>query len=143
MNRDFIHPFMKLIALATCAALSFGLSLGHLLAGEASPPNILFLLTDDQRYDDLGCMGNPVIQMPHLDRLAAGGVIFNNAFVTTAICCASRASILTGQHQRRHGIEDFATPLSSEAMNRTYPVLLRKAGYRTGFLGKMAVSCPT
>jgi arylsulfatase A-like enzyme len=97
------------------------------------------MLTDDQRFDDLGCMGNKIIQTPNLDKLADDGVIFENAFVTTAICCSSRASILTGQHMRRHRIFDFATPLSSEAMDRTYPVLLRKSGYRTGFLGKMAI----
>jgi len=97
----------------------------------------------DQRFDDLGCMGNKIIQTPNLDKLAADGVIFNNAFVTTAICCSSRASILTGQHMRRHRIYDFATPLSSEAMDNTYPVLLRKSGYRTGFLGKMAIGKPS
>ncbi len=110
---------------------------------EQSRPNILFILTDDQRFDDLGCMGNKIIQTPNIDKLAADGVIFNNAFVTTAICCSSRASILTGQHMRRHRIYDFATPLSSEAMDNTYPVLLRKSGYRTGFLGKMAIGKPS
>ena len=108
-----------------------------------SRPNILFMLTDDQRFDDLRCMGNKIIQTPNLDKLAADGVIFDNAFVTTAICCSSRASILTGQHIRRHQIYDFATPLSSEAMDNTYPVLLRKSGYRTGFLGKMAIGKPS
>lgn len=112
-------------------------------AGAPSRPNILFLLTDDQRFDDLGSICNGVFQTPHLDRLAGEGVVFNNAFVTTAICCSSRASILTGQHMRRHGIEDFATPLSSAAMDTTYPVLLRGAGYRTGFLGKMAIGRPS
>jgi len=116
---------------------------GFVSAGRATRPNIIFMLTDDQRFDDLGCMGNKIIKTPNLDSLAAGGVIFDNAFVTTAICCSSRASILTGQHMRRHGIYDFATPLSSEAMDHTYPVLLRKAGYRTGFLGKMAIGSPS
>ena len=112
---------------------------GSALPGEPSGPNLLFLLTDDQRFDDLGCMGNKFIRTPNLDALAADGVIFDNAFVTTAICCSSRASILTGQHMRRHRIDDFATPLSSEAMDYSYPVLLRASGYRTGFLGKMAI----
>ena len=98
---------------------------GSVFADEQPRPNILFMLTDDQRFDDLGCMGNKLIQTPNLDKLAGDGVIFNNAFVTTAICCSSRASILTGQHMRRHGIFDFATPLSSEAMDASYPVLLR------------------
>ncbi len=133
--------FRRLAALAL-----LNLCLGHFAASlgarEPNRPNIIFLLTDDQRFDDLGCMGNRIIQTLNLDRLASDGVTFDNAFVTTAICCASRASILTGQHMRRHGIEDFLTPLSSEAMDQTYPVLLRQAGYRTGFLGKMAIGRP-
>ncbi|MCH8216935.1 MAG: sulfatase [Planctomycetes bacterium] len=134
---------VKLRVVLLFAATVMGRLPGAVSAVELSRPNILFLLTDDQRFDDLGCMGNKVIQTPNLDRLAAAGVVFNNAFVTTAICCVSRASILTGQHMRRHGIEDFATPLSSEAMDATYPVLLRNSGYRTGFLGKMAIGRPS
>ena len=61
----------------------------------ASVPNILFLLTDNQRNDLLGCVGNPIIQTPNIDRLAANGVRFANAFCTSPICAASRASYLT------------------------------------------------
>ena len=86
--------------------------------------------------------GNPVLKTPHLDRLAADGVLFEKAFVTTSICCTSRASILTGQHMRRHGIEDFAKPLSPAQWRQTFPALLRQAGYRTGFLGKYAIGAP-
>jgi arylsulfatase A-like enzyme len=112
--------------------------------GRAAPrrPNILFFLTDDQPQICLGAMGNTHIQTPNMDRLAGEGVLFTNAFVTTAICCSNRACILTGQHMRRHGIEDFRTPLSAEAFAETYPVLLRKAGYRTGYLGKFAIGNP-
>lgn len=102
-------------------------------------PNLLFIQTDDQRFDDLGCAGNSVIHTPHLDALAAQGVYFGNAFVTTAICCSSRASVLTGQHMWRHGIRDFATPLSASQIEQTYPVLLQKSGYRTAFIGKYGV----
>ena len=105
----------------------------------ARRPNILFIFTDDQPQTCFGALGNKHIQTPNLDRLAADGVLFSNAFVTTAICCSNRACILTGQHMRRHGIEDFRKPLSAEAMAQTYPVLLRSDGYRTGFLGKFAV----
>jgi arylsulfatase A-like enzyme len=113
-------------------------------AVQAAPdrPNILFFLTDDQPQACLGAMGNRFIQTPNVDRLAAEGVLFENSFVTTSICCSNRACVLTGQHMRRHGIEDFARPLSAEAFAQTYPVLLRKAGYRTGFLGKFAVGNP-
>ncbi len=102
-------------------------------------PNILFMQTDDQPFDYLGCAGNRFIQTPNIDKLAADGVRFDNAFTTTAICCSTRASVLTGQHMRRHGILDFATPLSADALEATYPVLLRNAGYRTAFLGKYAI----
>lgn len=102
-------------------------------------PNLLFLLADDLRWDALGCMGNKIIQTPHLDRLAAEGTRFTNAFVTTSICVASRASCLTGQWVRRHGIEEFAQTFTPAAWAQTYPALLRNAGYRTGFVGKFGV----
>ena len=105
-------------------------------------PNILFMFADDQAQSCLGYAGNKVIRTPNMDRLAAEGVYFENAFVTTAICCSSRASILTGQYMRRHGITDFRKPLSAEAFAQSYPVLLKKAGYRTGYLGKFAVGWP-
>jgi arylsulfatase A-like enzyme len=108
-------------------------------AAREDSPNILFLLTDDQRWDALGCMGNSIIRTPHIDRMAARGTIFQNAFVTTSICAVSRASILSGQYERRHQIGDFATPFSEEAFKQTYPALLRKQGYRTGFIGKYGV----
>lgn len=102
-------------------------------------PNVILVLADDLRWDALGCAGNPVIQTPHLDRLASHGTLFRNAFVTTSICAVSRASILCGQYARRHGINDFATPLTPVQWAQTYPALLRKAGYRTGFIGKFGV----
>ncbi|MHC4642185.1 MAG: sulfatase family protein [Planctomycetota bacterium] len=141
-RRDFLRAGLAAGA-ASVVSDRLSVAQGPRNVSTKSQPNILFILTDDQRFDDLGCMGNKIIQTPNLDKLAADGVIFDNAFVTTAICCSSRASILTGQHMRRHRIYDFATPLSSEAMDNTYPVLLRKLGYRTGFLGKMAIGKPS
>ncbi|MFC1502615.1 sulfatase [bacterium] len=102
-------------------------------------PNILFLLVDDQRNDTLGCAGHPIIQTPVIDSLAADGVRFSNAFVTTAICAASRASILTGMYERTHQYTFGKPPLSPAHMSESYPVLLRAAGYRTGFIGKYGV----
>jgi arylsulfatase A-like enzyme len=84
-----------------------------------------------------------VVQTPNLDRLAQRETIFQNAFVTTSICCVSRASILTGQVERRHGIGDFAKPLTSAQWAATYPALLRAAGYRSGFIGKFGVGNDT
>ena len=102
-------------------------------------PNIIFLLTDDQRWDALGCMGNPIIQTPNIDRMASEGVLFSNAFVTTSICCTSRASIFLGQYARRHGIHDFKTDFTPGQLAHTYDMLLKKAGYRVGFIGKYGV----
>jgi arylsulfatase A-like enzyme len=108
-------------------------------AGAVTRPNILFLLADDMRWDSLGCMGNPVVQTPALDALAARGTRFTNAFATTAICMASRASILTGLYTTTHGVEEFTTPLPPARWAHTYPALLRQAGYHTGFVGKVGL----
>jgi arylsulfatase A-like enzyme len=102
-------------------------------------PNIIFILTDDQRFDALGVMGNTIIQTPNMDKLANNGVLFHNAYVTTSICCVSRASLLTGQYESRHGIHDFKTNLSAQALEKTYPILLKNAGYKLGFIGKFGV----
>ena len=76
---------------------------------------VLVVVTDDQRFDQLGCAGHPVLQTPHMDSLAARGVRFANAFVTTPICAASRASLLTSRRERRHGFT-FGTPAMGEEL---------------------------
>ncbi len=126
------------VSLLVASVLASAVALSADAAG-GKRPNIVFFLTDDQPQVGLGCMGNRHIQTPNMDRLAAEGVLFTNAFVTTSICACNRASILTGQHMRRHGIEDFQRPLSAEAFAKTYPMLLRQTGYRTGYLGKFAI----
>lgn len=102
-------------------------------------PNVIFILTDDQRWDALGVMGNTIIQTPNMDKLANNGVLFQNAYATTSICCVSRASILTGQYESRHGIHDFKTNLKAPQEEQTYPILLKKAGYKIGFIGKYGI----
>lgn len=108
-------------------------------AQQAERPNIIFLLTDDHRWDALGVMGNKIIQTPNLDALAKRGILFKNAHVTTAICMVSRASLLSGQYMSRHGINDFDTDFKTAALANTYPALLRKAGYNVGFIGKFGI----
>jgi arylsulfatase A-like enzyme len=105
----------------------------------AGRPNIVLLLSDDQRFDSLGCMGNRIVRTPHIDALASRGVIFDNAFCTTSICSISRASLLTGQYERRHGIDDFVKDLSPSQWQPTFPARLKQAGYRLGFIGKWGV----
>ncbi|MFP4058813.1 MAG: sulfatase-like hydrolase/transferase [Candidatus Brocadiia bacterium] len=102
-------------------------------------PNILFLLTDDQRWDMMGCAGNPILQTPNMDRLAREGVRFVNAFVTTSICAASRASVFCGLYERTHGYTFRTPPIRAEHAAISYPAQLKAAGYRTGFVGKYGV----
>ncbi len=104
-----------------------------------SQPNIIFILTDDQRWDALGVAGNEIIQTPNLNQLAREGTYFTNAFVTTPICAASRASILTGYYERSHGYTFRTAPLKTDLVQISYPELLRKNGYRTGFFGKLGI----
>lgn len=111
-------------------------------AADDKRPNIIFLLTDDQRYDTLGCNGNKIIHTPHLDALSRRAVNFDRAFVTTSICAPNRACILTGQYAARHGMWYFGKELGPEQLARTYPALLKRAGYRTGFIGKYGVGKP-
>jgi arylsulfatase A-like enzyme len=97
-------------------------------------PNIVFVLVDDMRWDDLGAAGHPFIETPHMDRLASEGARFTNAFATTPLCSPSRASFLTGQYPHTNGIIDN-TARESHALP-VFPLELQKAGYRTGFFGK-------
>lgn len=122
------------------AFMALSIAACHALRAAAAPakPNIIFLLADDLRWDALSCAGNPVLKTPNVDRLATGGTRFTNASLTTSICCVSRASILTGQYARRHGVNDFKTPLRSFA--ETYPARLRASDYYTGFIGKWGVA---
>lgn len=108
-------------------------------AQTAGKPNIIFVLTDDHRWDALGVMGNKIIQTPNLDALANKGILFKNAYVTTSICCVSRASLLTGQYESRHKINNFKTDFTTEALMNTYPLLLKAAGYKIGCVGKYGV----
>lgn len=106
---------------------------------DGKKPNIIFILTDDQRWNALGFAGNDIISTPNMDKLAGSGIFFENAFVTTPICAASRASLFTGLYERTHDYTFGKPNLDNEYMYDSYPYLLRKAGYRTGFVGKFGV----
>ncbi|MCP4013931.1 MAG: sulfatase-like hydrolase/transferase, partial [Phycisphaeraceae bacterium] len=104
------------------------------------PLNVVVIVSDDHRADVLGCAGHPIVRTPNLDRLAADGVRFENAFVTTSICAASRASILTGLPERAHHFTFGRPPLAESLAGTSYPARLRAAGHRTGFVGKFGIS---
>jgi N-acetylglucosamine-6-sulfatase len=108
------------------------------VAGMAAPPrpNIVFILTDDQRWDSMGCAGHPFLQTPHMDRLAREGALFRNAFVTTPLCSPSRGSFLTGQYVRAHGVRGNRGYNEHSHRLVTFPRLLHDAGYETAYVGK-------
>lgn len=105
-------------------------------AAASSKPNIVFVLVDDLRWDDLGCTGHPFSRTPHIDRVAHEGANFRNAFATTPLCSPSRASILTSQYAHSHGIIDNTERSEQSHRLKTFPQELQKAGYETAFLGK-------
>ena len=96
--------------------------------------NVILILIDDQRFDALGYMGHPFLETPNLDRMAADGVHFENAFVTTSLCSPSRASILTGLYAHNHRVVDNYHPVDDHLT--FFPELLQQAGYETAFVGK-------
>lgn len=125
------------------SALAFALwVLPAAAAVAAERPNFLFIITDDQRWDTLGCVQQeqgergryPWFQTPNLDRLAAEGVRFRNAFVTSSLCAPSRAAFLTGRYNHCNGIANNHTSFDEASL--TWASELRKAGYTRAFIGK-------
>ncbi|HKS05649.1 MAG TPA: sulfatase-like hydrolase/transferase [Gemmatimonadaceae bacterium] len=102
----------------------------------APRPNIVFVLVDDLRWDDIAVAGHPFVETPNIDRLAREGARFLNAFASTPLCSPSRASILTGQYVRTNGIIDNTARDSASHRLRTFAMPFAVAGYRTAFIGK-------
>lgn len=117
--------FLTLL-LATCSPL---------LA--ARQPNIVFLLTDDQCTYSVGCYGNKDVKTPNMDALARDGMAFDNHYDTTAICMASRANIMTGKFEFKNGCNFEHGAMVREHWTKSYPILLREAGYLTAIAGKI------
>ena len=118
------------------------LSASALAAAPAKRRNVIFILSDDHRYDAMGFLkAQPWLRTPQMDRMASEGVHFKNAFVTTALCSPSRASVLTGVYAHRHRIVDNNTPIP--AGTTFFPTYLQKAGYKTGFFGKWHMGAET
>lgn len=101
-------------------------------------PNILLILTDQQRWDSLGCYGADWVETPNLDRLGSEGVIFDNCYVNNPVCTPSRASIWTGKELPGHGVYKLFDSLPHEEVH--FPERLRQAGYRTALFGKLHTS---
>ena len=100
---------------------------------EGKPRNVVFILSDDHRYDAMSFMGHPLAKTPYMDAMAKKGAHLRNAFVTTSLCSPSRASILTGLYTIRHRVIDNQRPVPEGTL--FFPQYLQKAGYKTGFIG--------
>lgn len=125
---------ITLIALLGLFAVFQIVDAAPLLAEEKKRPNILFILTDDQRWDALGIAGHPHLKTPHIDRLGREGVYFKNAFCTTSLCSPSRASILSGLYAHAHGVVNNFTEYPESL--RSFPKALQESGYETAYIGK-------
>lgn len=131
----------KLLLFLLVLAGSQFLNFKSAIAGEKSNDkmNVVFILADDLRWNSLKCTGTDFLITPNIDKLASQGIKFNNACVTTPICCSSRASLLTGQYMSRNNVTGFSAQISQEDFENTYPGVLRANGYYTGFVGKYGV----
>ncbi|SHM89320.1 sulfatase-like hydrolase/transferase [Polaribacter sp. KT 15] len=125
LKRSFLLLFLSFYSLINAQSNS-----------NSEKPNIIFILTDDQRFDAIGYAGNKFVETPEMDDLAKSGTYFNSAIVTTPICAASRTSILTGLHERAHNFNFQTGNVRDEYMDNSYPRLLKDSGYYTGFYGK-------
>jgi len=112
---------------------------GSLIAQTRRRPNILFVQTDDQRFDAFG-LANPLVQTPNLDRVAQRGILFRNSFVVTAVCSASRAAVLSGRYGSLNGVPGLGGGLRDG--ETTFVPALKKEGYYTGHIGKWHLSNP-
>ncbi|MGY6649704.1 sulfatase family protein [Wenyingzhuangia sp. IMCC45574] len=107
-----------------------------------SKPNIIVIMADDMGFADTGFTGAKDVKTPHLDQLAASGVVFKNGYITHPFCAPSRAGMLAGRYQHRFGFEhnppsDIANPLSGIDVNeKLFPKRLQEVGYKTGIIGK-------
>jgi len=130
------QSLLRVVSVFTLLFPLSGLGLGAQTL-PARPPNIVFILADDLGYGDLGCYGQPRIATPHIDRLAAEGMRFTQAYAGSTVCAPSRASLMTGKHTghaRIRGNHRPDLPLLSEEV--TVAEVLKQAGYHTGVFGK-------
>ena len=125
-------PFIGFLALAACTRP----------ADEGTPtiadtrPNIVFVLVDDLRWDELGAAGHDYVETPSIDRIAREGAYFQRAFTTTPLCSPARASFLTGLYPHTNGITDNLARNEQSHRLETFPKMLNAAGYDTAFIGK-------
>jgi arylsulfatase A-like enzyme len=122
---------MKLLSILTLLAAA---SMLPPVSAASAAPNLVLIIADDMNWDDCGVYGHPAIRTPHIDRLAAEGMKFQHAYLTTNSCSPSRSSILTGKYPHNTGAEQLHWPLP--AGSQTFAQLLKTQGYYTAAAGK-------
>ena len=133
-RRTFIQAAAGCLPLVCLLLSASGLGAG---AAETSPPpNLVVIVVDDLRWDEIGCAGHPFVQTPHIDRIAREGARFLNAFATTPLCSPVRASLLTGLYPHSHGILDNTNRSARSHQLKTFPRALHARGYETAYVGK-------
>ena len=131
-----------LLALMALACVSIGTESCLGSGYDSSPPNIIFVVTDDQGAWALGVAGNAEVHTPHLDRLARGGARFSNSFVTTPVCSPSRVALLTGRYGTEFDVPDFISgsdrgfAMGLDPAAPAWPRALLHVGYATALIGK-------
>jgi len=106
-----------------------------LVKGQRKQPNIIFIMTDQQRADALGCMGNPAVVSPNIDNIAKQGVMFINGYSSVPSCTPARAGLLTGMSPWHHGMLGYGRV--ARKYKYEMPEMLKEAGYYTFGIGKM------
>jgi len=128
-----------LLITASCFVQASSVPLVSAAEDSAARPNIVFLFADDQCTYSAGCYGNKDVRTPNMDQLARDGVVFDKHYNTTAICMASRASVFTGMYEYKTGCNFTHGDMHADTWDKSYPVLLREAGYLTAFAGKFGI----
>jgi N-acetylglucosamine-6-sulfatase len=126
-------PFFTGLMAATLTGVA---SMAPALQAETTRPDIVFILLDDLRWDALGYLDHPFVESPHIDKLRERGAHMQNAFVTTSICCPSRATFLTGTLASRHGVIDNESSEYDPDITPPVTKYLQEAGYKTAMVGK-------
>ncbi len=128
-TNDMLLKYMLIVFLSISVTVAIGQKAAQ------APMNIIYILSDDHRYDAMGFMNKVQgLKTPAMDKMAMEGMHVKNAFVSTALCSPSRASILTGQYPHTHTVVDNDAPLPPNL--QFFPQYLQKKGYQTAFFGK-------
>jgi arylsulfatase A len=146
INNTNTHTGRRWLSWALCALVlsgSFCTPAAKVPTNSSKPYNVIYILTDDLGYSELGSYGNTFNETPHLDKMAAEGVRFTNCYASAPVCSPYRAALMTGKYPARLGITDYLRPNASQHLDTaeiTLAEMFRSNGYRTGIIGKWHLS---